>query len=38
MLEVQHEPSRELNISYVDDTGFLQSSLTIPFAIRRLKE
>jgi hypothetical protein len=38
MLEVQHQPSHELNISYVDDTGFLQSSLTIPFAIRRLKE
>jgi ribonuclease HI len=38
MLEVQHQPIRELNISYVDDTSFLQSSLTIPFAIRRLKE
>jgi hypothetical protein len=33
MLEVQHQPIRELNISYVDDTSFLQSSLTVPFAI-----
>jgi hypothetical protein len=38
MLEVQHQPARELNISYVDDTSFLQSSLTIQFAITCLKE
>jgi ribonuclease HI len=38
MLEVQHQPIRELNISCVEDTSFLQSSLTVPFAIRRLKE
>jgi hypothetical protein len=38
MLEVQHQPARELNISYVDDTSFLQSSLSIQFAIKRLKE
>jgi hypothetical protein len=38
MLEVQHQPNRALNISYVNDTRFLQSSLTVPFAIRRLRE
>jgi hypothetical protein len=38
MLEIQHQPTRELNISYVDDTSFLQSSLSVHFAIKRLKE
>jgi hypothetical protein len=38
MLEVQHQPTRELNISSVNDTSFLQSSLSIHFAIKRLKE
>jgi hypothetical protein len=38
MLEVQHQPTRELNISYVDDTSFLQSSLSVHFAIKCLKE
>jgi ribonuclease HI len=38
MLKVQHQPTRELNISYVDDTSFLQSSLSIEFAIRCLRE
>jgi hypothetical protein len=38
MLEVQHQPARQLNISYVDDTSLLQSSLSVQFAITRLKE
>jgi hypothetical protein len=38
MLEVQHKPTRELNISYVDDTSFLQSSQSVQFAIKCLKE
>jgi hypothetical protein len=38
MLEVQHQPARELNTSYVDDTSLLQSSLSVHFAIKRLKE
>jgi hypothetical protein len=38
MLEIQHKPTRELNISYVDDTSFLQSSRFVQFAIKRLKE
>jgi hypothetical protein len=38
MLEVQYQPTRELNISYVDDTSFLQSSLSIHFTSKCLKE
>jgi hypothetical protein len=38
MLEVQHQPGHELNTSYVDDTSFLQSSQSIAFGIRHLKE
>jgi hypothetical protein len=38
MLEVTHEPGRELTISYVDDTGFLQSANSKNFALQRLKE
>jgi hypothetical protein len=38
MLEVQHQPTQELNISYVDNTSFLQSSLSLRFTIKRLKE
>jgi hypothetical protein len=38
MLKIQHQPTRELNISYVDNTSFLQSSLSIQFTIKYLKE
>jgi hypothetical protein len=38
MLEVQHTPTGEVNISYVDDTSLLQFSISIDCAIRRLRE
>jgi ribonuclease HI len=38
MLEVTHQPGRELTVSYVDDTGFLQSANSKTFALQRLKE
>jgi hypothetical protein len=38
MLEVQDTRGRTLNISYVDDTCLLQSSISIPHAIRYLQE
>jgi hypothetical protein len=38
MLEVQHTPGHELNISYIDDTILLQSSVSITRAIRSLQE
>jgi hypothetical protein len=38
MLEVQHTPGYKLNISYVDDTSLLQSSISIPHTIHYLQE
>jgi ribonuclease HI len=38
MLEVQHQPAQDLNVSYVDDTSFLQSSLSTQFTIKHLKQ
>jgi ribonuclease HI len=38
MLEIQYKLTRELNISYIDDTSFLQSSRSAYFATKCLKE
>jgi hypothetical protein len=38
MLEVQYNTGCEINISYIDDTILLQSSISIPCALRRLQE
>jgi hypothetical protein len=38
MLEVTHQLGQELTVSYVDDTGFLQSANSRTFALQRLKE